>query len=144
MIFPYINIFQVFTDDLEFKFSLPVHGEPFSLGCDHDMNLAVATMRKEIFVFNVYDRHLITKFSVGLKSRSKSVPIQISMSNESEVNSLFYTSMFFDLQLLRKKSFLKVLPKFGRMYVCVCPFDCSHTVQPRVLKFWHNIPHVTI
>ena len=23
-----------------------------------------------------------------------------------------------------------------------CPFDCSRTIQPRALKFWHNIPHV--
>ena len=23
-----------------------------------------------------------------------------------------------------------------------CPFDCSHTIQPRALKIWHNIPHV--
>ena len=28
------------------------------------------------------------------------------------------------------------------IYVCLC--DCSHTVQRRALKLWHNIPHVTI
>ena len=34
------------------------------------------------------------------------------------------------------------------IYLCVrvcmyrCHFDCSHTIQPRALKLWHNIPHV--
>ena len=26
--------------------------------------------------------------------------------------------------------------------VCLCPFDCSHTIQPTALKLCHNIPHV--
>ena len=38
--------------------------------------------------------------------------------------------------------FLKVLPKFGRMFICmyVCLFDSSNTVQPAALKLWHTIP----
>ena len=47
-------------------------------------------------------------------------------------------------------NFFLVLPKFGRMFVCVyvCRhvynFDCSQPVQPTALKLWHSIPDVTI
>ncbi|XP_005101274.1 E3 ubiquitin-protein ligase TRIM71 [Aplysia californica] len=76
---------QVLTEDLKFKYSMPIAGEPFSLGCDRDMNVAVATTRKEIFIFNSYDRVMLHHFPVGAKGKSSGAPIQISMSNDSEI-----------------------------------------------------------
>ena len=52
--------------------------------------------------------------------------------------------------LLCPLDFRYYLSSAGCLYVCiylsiyVCLCDCSHTVQRRALKLWHNIPHVTI
>ena len=89
--FTLFDKFQIFSEDLKFKYSMILPGEPYSLGCDRDMNVAVATTKKEMFVFNVYDRQIIHRFPVGSKGKSRS-PLQISVSSDSDV-SLYHNEL---------------------------------------------------
>ena len=47
------------------------------------------------------------------------------------------------ISITAKKFFFRYyLSSAGCLYLCMylCYCDCSHTVQPRALKLWHNIP----
>ena len=63
---------------------MSVPGEPFSLACDREMNVAVATIQKSVHLFNAYEGKLFRSFHIGLKGKGGG-PVQIGMTQDSEV-----------------------------------------------------------
>ena len=53
----------------------------------------------------------------------------------------YFSGLFcsFEISLYFLMDFDSWIYNYLCIYVCEC--DCSHTVQPRALKLWHNIPH---
>ncbi|KAK3773328.1 hypothetical protein RRG08_023213 [Elysia crispata] len=75
---------QVLAENFEFKYSVSVPGEPFSLACDREMNVAVATIQKSVHLFNAYEGKLFRSFHIGLKGKGGG-PVQIGMTQDSEI-----------------------------------------------------------
>ena len=69
---------------------------------------------------------------------------KVKTEQKTELIFLYHENLFLKYQSQRKNIFFQVLPKFGSMYVYVCVFAITDTVQPRTFKFWHNIPYVNI
>ncbi|GFO03606.1 tripartite motif-containing protein 2 [Plakobranchus ocellatus] len=76
---------QVLAENFEYKYTVAVPGEPFSLACDREMNVAVATTQKNVHMFNAYEGELFHTFRVGAKGKSKYGPVHIAMTQDSEI-----------------------------------------------------------
>ncbi|CAG5121657.1 unnamed protein product [Candidula unifasciata] len=78
---------QIFTDMFVYKhhIDLPGPGLPYSLSCSREMDVVAATTKRKLYIFNAYERELKRSFSVGSKSKSKCIPVHVSVTYDSKV-----------------------------------------------------------
>ncbi|CAL1531889.1 unnamed protein product [Lymnaea stagnalis] len=76
---------QVLSEDFVFKYFIPLHEEPLSLGCDRESYIAIATTTKKVIMFDSYEREIRSSFPVGSKKKSKSGGVHVTMSYDSTI-----------------------------------------------------------